>query len=170
MTQLTLPPSIANDRMNDSNSVWWLAVIPSSAFPACPQALPPGRVPHVRGLSRTWVEHELFPLLSPSVYTYLQERKKEGLFPDFLWSLVALANLMRLSLLKAAQAALGECHVAGNPGCPSSSTHVRESPRTWGTRPGGKACEQASNLSLNQRRTLTSLGLPNRLFIPRPQP
>jgi hypothetical protein len=30
--------------------------------------------------------------------------------------LVALANFMRLSLLKAAHAAAGECRVAGNPG------------------------------------------------------
>jgi hypothetical protein len=29
---------------------------------------------------------------------------------------VALANFMRLSLLKAAHAGVGECHVAGNPG------------------------------------------------------
>jgi hypothetical protein len=29
--------------------------------------------------------------------------------------------------------------VSGNPGRPSCSTRVRESPRTWGTRPGGKA-------------------------------
>jgi hypothetical protein len=28
-------------------------------------------------------------MLSPPVYTYLQEKKKEGLPPDFLWSLVA---------------------------------------------------------------------------------
>ena len=28
------------------------------------QALSPGRVPHVRGLSRTWVEYDLFPMLS----------------------------------------------------------------------------------------------------------
>ena len=28
----------------------------SSAFPASHQALPPGRVPHVRGFSRTWVD------------------------------------------------------------------------------------------------------------------
>jgi hypothetical protein len=89
-------------------------------------------------LSRTWVEDDLFPMLSPQVFTYLQEKKMEGLRPDFLWSLVALAHLMRLSLLKAAHAAVGECHVAGNPGRPSCSTHVRES-RTWGTRPGGKA-------------------------------
>jgi hypothetical protein len=41
-------------------------------------------------------------MLSPPVHTYLQEKKKEGLPPDFLWSLVALANLMRLPLLKAA--------------------------------------------------------------------
>src|ERR1700733_3881995 len=97
----------------------WTAVISSSAFPPCHQALPPGRVPHVRGLSRTWVEHDLFPMLFPPVYTYLQEGKKEGLRPSF-------------------------------------STHVRESPRTWGTRPGGEACEQARDLSHNQRMTLTS--------------
>jgi hypothetical protein len=46
-----------------------------------------------------------------TVYTDLQEKKKEGLPPDFLWSLVALANLMRLSLRKTAPAAVGECHV-----------------------------------------------------------
>jgi hypothetical protein len=45
-------------------------------------------------------------MLSPPVYTYLQEKKKEGLPPDFLWSLVALAHLMRLSLLKAAHAVI----------------------------------------------------------------
>jgi hypothetical protein len=55
-------------------------------------------------------------MLSPPVYTYVQEKKKEGLPPDFLLSLVALARLMRLSLLKAAHAAVGERHVAGNPG------------------------------------------------------
>jgi hypothetical protein len=38
--------------------------------------------------------------------THLQEKKKEKLPPDFLWSLVALANLMRLSLLKAAHAVM----------------------------------------------------------------
>jgi hypothetical protein len=62
----------------------------------------------------------------------------EGLPPDFLWSLVALANLMRLSLLKAAHAAVGECHVAGNPGRPSCSTHVRKN-ANMGHRPGGEA-------------------------------
>jgi hypothetical protein len=35
--------------------------------------------------------------------------------PDFLSNLVALANFMRLSLLKAAHVVAGECHVAGNP-------------------------------------------------------
>jgi hypothetical protein len=53
---------------------------------ASSQALPPGRVPHVRVL-RTWVEDDLFPMLSPPVSTYLQEKKEEGLPPDFLWSL-----------------------------------------------------------------------------------
>jgi hypothetical protein len=52
-----------------------------------------------------------------------------GLPPDFLSSLVALTNLMRLSLLKAAHVGVGECHVAGNPGRPSFSAHVR-----WGER------------------------------------
>jgi hypothetical protein len=60
-----------------------LAVISSAAFPACHQALPPGRVPHVRGLSRTWVEHDLFPMLSPPVYTYLQGKDKGGASPGF---------------------------------------------------------------------------------------
>ena len=45
-------------------------------------------------------------MLSPPVYAYLQERKKEGLPPDFLRSLVALANFIRLSLLKAARAVM----------------------------------------------------------------
>ena len=44
-------------------------------------------------------------LLLP-VYTDLQEKKKEGLPTDFLWSLLALVNFMRLSLLKAAHAVM----------------------------------------------------------------
>jgi len=36
--------------------------------------------------------------------------------PDFLSRLEALANFMRLSLLKAAHAGVAECSVAGNPG------------------------------------------------------
>jgi hypothetical protein len=34
-------------------------------------------------LSRTWVEHDIFPMLSPPVYTDLQEKKKEGALPIF---------------------------------------------------------------------------------------
>jgi hypothetical protein len=45
-------------------------------------------------------------MLSTTFYTYLQEEKKEGLRPDVLWSLAALANFMRLSLLKAAHAVI----------------------------------------------------------------
>jgi hypothetical protein len=74
-----------SSRGDDSILVRRTAVIPSSAFPACPQASPPGRVPHVRGLSRTWVEDDPYPMLSPPVHTALQEKKKEGLRPDFLW-------------------------------------------------------------------------------------
>jgi hypothetical protein len=56
-------------------------------------------------LPRTWVEHDLFPMLSLPVFTYLEEGKRKA-SPDFLWSLLALANLMRLSLLKAAHAVM----------------------------------------------------------------
>jgi hypothetical protein len=42
-----------------------------------------------------------------------------GFDPDFLSNLVALANFMRLSLLKASHAAVGECRIAGNPGSPT---------------------------------------------------
>jgi hypothetical protein len=35
------------------------------------------------------------------------ERRTYGAFPDFLWTLVALANFMRLSLLKAGRALVG---------------------------------------------------------------
>jgi hypothetical protein len=83
-----------------------------------------------------------------------------GLPPDFLWSLVALASLMRLSLLKAAHVAVGQCRVSGNPGRPSCSTHVRESPRTWGTRPGGKACWESG-----KRRTKMTANTPTRARI-----
>jgi hypothetical protein len=87
-------------------------------------------------------------LLLP-VYTDLQEKKKEGLPPDFLWSLLALVNFMRLSLLKAAHAVMSGAAYRKS-GTPTSSTHVPESPRTWGTRPGRKACEQGRDLSHNQ--------------------
>jgi hypothetical protein len=45
-------------------------------------------------------------MLSQPAYTYLQEKTKEGFRPDLLWSLVALAHLMQLSLLKGAHADL----------------------------------------------------------------
>jgi hypothetical protein len=44
-------------------------------------------------------------MLSLPVFTYLEEGKRKA-SPDFLWSLLALANLMRLSLLKAAHAVM----------------------------------------------------------------
>ena len=55
----------------------------------------------VHGLNTTF-----FQCFHHPVFTYLQEKKEEGLPPDFLWSLVALANFMRLSLLKAAHAVM----------------------------------------------------------------
>jgi hypothetical protein len=50
-------------------------------------------------------------------------RQSDGAAPDFLSRLVALANFLRLSLLKAAHVEVGERSVAGNPG-----PHVCESP------------------------------------------
>jgi hypothetical protein len=112
-----------------------LAVISSSAFPVCHQALPPGRVPHVRGLSRTWVEHDLF---SNAFITglHLPTEKKEGLHP-------------------------------------SCSTHVRESPRTWGTRPGGKASwgsERFVALSTHNVRLRSKTRQEIRRFVPATEP
>jgi hypothetical protein len=49
----------------------------------CSPALPPGRVPHVRGLSRTWVEHDLFPMLSPPVHHLTYRKRKGGASPGF---------------------------------------------------------------------------------------
>jgi hypothetical protein len=56
-----------------------------------------------------------------------------GLPPDFLWSLVALAHLMRLSLLKAAHAVMSGAayRKSGSPVLFGPRT-LR---RTWGTRP-----------------------------------
>jgi hypothetical protein len=39
-----------------------------------------------------------------------------GRFPDFLLSLMGVADFMRLSVKKAAHVGIGECGVAGNPG------------------------------------------------------
>jgi hypothetical protein len=50
---------------------------------ASSQALPPGRVPHVRGLSRTWVEHDLFPMLSPPGLHLLRGKERGGASPGF---------------------------------------------------------------------------------------
>jgi Zn-dependent protease len=97
-------------------------------------------------------------MLSPPVYTYVQEKKKEGLPPNFLWSLVALANLMRLSLQKAAHAIMsGAAYrkfgspILFNPGTLG---------RTWGTRPGGWAGEEARDLSPNLRMILAQPASP----------
>jgi hypothetical protein len=114
-------------RADDLSVVRRSAVNTFSAFPACPQDSPPGRVPHVRGLSRTWVEHDLFQMLSLPVYTGLQEKKNERLPTDLLWTLVALANLMRLSLLKAAYRRSGP-PIVFNPCTRNSANITRPQP------------------------------------------
>jgi hypothetical protein len=60
--------------------------------------------------------------------------------PDFLSSLVALTNLMRLSLMKAAHAAVGWRPVAGNPG-------------TWDEKDGAKP----QPLWLSQRKAMETI-------------
>jgi hypothetical protein len=46
----------------------------------------------------------------------INSRSLHSATPDSLSTLVALANFMRLSLLKAAHAGVGEWRVTGNPG------------------------------------------------------
>jgi hypothetical protein len=80
-------------------------------------------------------------MLSPPVSTDLQEKKKEGLPPDFLWSLVALTNLMRLSLLKAANAVMSGAayRKSGSPILFNPCTRKREhGAPVQGARLGGK--------------------------------
>ena len=71
-----------NNRLGDPSEVSVLRWLCDKSL-ACSPASPPGRVPHVRGLSRTWVKHDLFPMLSPPVYSCLQEKIKERALPIF---------------------------------------------------------------------------------------
>jgi hypothetical protein len=121
--------------MNDFSAIWGAFRPPPFALATQPCPLdgcPMFADFRVHGLNTTFLQ--CFHHRSTPTY---RKRKRRGR-PDFLWSLVALASLMRLSLLKAAHVAVGQCRVSGNPGRPSRSTHVRESPRTWGTRPGAR--------------------------------
>jgi hypothetical protein len=54
--------------------------------------------------------------LEGSVEKQLNSRSLHYATPDFLLRLVALANFMRLSILKAAHVDPGYCRVAGNSG------------------------------------------------------
>jgi hypothetical protein len=71
-----------------------------------------------------------------------------GLPPDFLWSLVALAHLMRLSLLKAAHAVVSGAAYRkfGSPVLFGPRT-LR---RTWGTRPVPTGFCQKTDSAENQ--------------------
>jgi hypothetical protein len=52
-------------------------------------------------------------------------------YPGFLLSLGAFADFMRLSLLKAAHAGVGECSVTGNPGTPWNPRVVKRFAVVW---------------------------------------
>jgi hypothetical protein len=92
------------------------------------------------------------PTLRPGWQIRCSRRIRSLLPPNFLWSLAALANLMRLSLLKAAHAVMSGAayRKSGSPILLNPGTLWR----TWGTRPGGEACEEAKDLSHHQCMTL----------------
>jgi hypothetical protein len=92
--------------MNDFSSIWGGGhfVLRFSGFP-------PSLAPWTGAMFADFRVHGLNTTFSNAFTARLHlltGKEKGGASPDFLWSLVALASLMRLSLLKAA-------HVAGNP-------------------------------------------------------
>jgi hypothetical protein len=95
-------------------------------------------------------------MLSPPVFTYSQEKTKEGLCPDFLWSLVALANLMQLSLLKAAHAVMSGAAYRKS-GSPILFNPCTRKSANMGHPSRGKAGEQARDLSPNQRMKIPTV-------------
>ena len=91
---------------------------------------------------RTWVEHDLFPMLSPPVYTYLQERKEEGASPGFSVEFGGVGEPHA--------AFLTESRTRGHVRCSVQNIRVAHlvqpmyaKTRTWGTRPGSKASWEA---------------------------
>jgi hypothetical protein len=85
--------------------------------------------------------NDLFPMLSPPISTYLQE-EKGGASPGLPVEFGGVGEPHAAFLTESRTRGHVRCGV-GNPGRRSRLTHVRESPRTWGTRPGGKAWWQA---------------------------
>jgi hypothetical protein len=59
-----------------------------------------------------------------SRFRFSMNANSRSLLRIFLLRLVALANFLRLSLLKGAHAAAGECRVAGNPGTLRSGRQI----------------------------------------------
>ena len=122
------------------------------------RALPPGRA-HVRGLSRTWVEQDGrpgFPVRCTGHDRVCGFQKE---------SRMKFANATKLHR-KSGEAPpfsfpASRCRPGGESiGKRSCATHVRESPRTWGTRPGGKAWWEAGkaedDMTANRRTELKS--------------
>ena len=140
--------------MNDFSSIGcWLSFrpllsrLPTKRFPldGCPMF----------AFSRTWVEQDLFPMLSPPEYTYLQEKKKERASPGFPVEFGGVGELHA--------AFLTESRTRGHVRCSVQEIRVAHlfqpmyaKTRTWGTRPGGNAGEEARDLWHNQRMTLAS--------------
>ena len=123
--------------MNGFSSIWgWVSFRPPlsrlATKPCSLDGCPMFADFRVHGLKTTF-----FKCFHYRSTPYVQEEKKEGLPPDFLWSLVALANLMRLSLLKAAHAVMSGAGYRKSG--PSYSTHVRGS-REHGTPVQGEVC------------------------------
>ena len=149
--------------MNDFRSVWGVGGHFLLCFSGLPPGLAPGRVPTFADFS----VHGLKTIFSYAFTTglhLLTGKEKGGGFPDFLWSLVALASLMRLSLLKAAHVAVAsaayqEIRVAHlvNP-CTRKS-------RTWGTVQGARLVSKRGCVAQPTHDTYLRWGRQTRLFI-----
>ena len=83
--------------------------------------------------------HSRFFLLAG--HTYLQEKKKEG-SPGFPVEFGGVGELHAAFLTESRTGGHIRCSVQEIRFAHLVLTHVRESPRTWDTRPEGKACEE----------------------------
>ena len=152
--------------MNDFRSVWGVG----GHFLLCFSGFPVGLAPWTGApCSRTFAYMGRKRSFSNAFTTglhLLTGKEKGGGFPRIsCWSLVAYGEPHAAFLTESRTRGRGERRVSGNPGRPSCSTHVRESPRTWGTRPGGKAGEQARFVAQPTHDTYLRLGRQTRLFI-----
>ena len=78
---------------------------------SCTPALPLDGCPMFADFRVHGLKTIIFQCFHHRLHLLTGRKKKDGLPPDFLWSFVALANFMRLSLLKAARRGHVRCSV-----------------------------------------------------------